>query len=450
MSFDPAPLGTRLEAILGRARLAREVDKTEPYAVDGVLPAFVAIPDNQEELAQVVRACHEAGAAMIPWGGGTAMGLGNPPLRADVVILMDRLNRVVEYDPANLVITAEAGLRLSALQERIDHDKEVLPLDPPGMAKATVGGLVAANQLGPGRLLYGGLRDWVLGMRVILPDGTPVHFGGRVIKNVSGYDMNKLFIRSLGTLGIITEVTFKLLPRPAARAGVIGLFPGAAQAWAVVRRTLESYLLPEALDYLNPAAMARLAPALALPPQGGGFGVAVAVAGSPETVDRQLRDFSAIFREGGGMAIPLGDGREAWNAIRNLAVLPAGEQGLLCRIAVPVSEGAQMASAAEACSAECGMEVLVEAHAGVGVLWALFRPAGEAPSEEKVNMALSALRRSAESLGGSLVLQEAPASLKRRLDAWGSAGEGIGMMRRIKTEFDPLGLCSPGRFVGGI
>ena len=192
------------------------------------------------------------------------MGLGNRPARVDAIVQLDRLDRIVEFDAANLCVTAEAGMRLAALQATLAQEKEILPLDPPADSKVTIGGLVAANQSGPTRLLYGTARDWVLGMRVVLPDGERVHCGGRVIKNVSGYDMNKLFIGSLGTLGIVTEVTFKLLPLPVMRAGVVGLFRELKQATAIVGKVLESFLLPEALDLLNPETVALLAPRLGL------------------------------------------------------------------------------------------------------------------------------------------------------------------------------------------
>ncbi len=297
MHSDLDSLRGRLQAIVGRERVEGAA-RAAAFAVDGILPELVVRPGTQDEVSQVVAACARAGAAMIPWGGGTAMGLGNAPARAQVVLCLDRLDRLVEWDPANLTVTAEAGMSLSALQEVISRDRAILPLDPPAAHRVTLGGLVAANQSGPARLLYGTVRDWLLGMRVVLPDGQRIHCGGRVIKNVSGYDMNKIFISSLGTLGIITEVTFKLLPVPAQRGAVIGLFPGLAQAWAAAKRVQASFLLPEALDLLNPAAVDLLAPTLGLPAAPGTCALAAALAGSPETVERQARELTATVRSG--------------------------------------------------------------------------------------------------------------------------------------------------------
>lgn len=454
MHADLGILRGQLEAIVGGAQVAAGIDQTALFAVDGVIPELVVRPGTQEEVAQVVATCYAAGAAMLPWGGGTAMGLGNPPPRVEVMIHLDRLDRIVEWDPANLCVTAEAGLRLGALQEILARDKAILPLDPPASHRLTLGGLVAANQSGPGRLLYGTVRDWLLGMRVVLPDGERIHCGGRVIKNVSGYDMNKLFIRSLGTLGIVTEVTFKLLPMPTVRAGVMGLFPELTQAWTAVKQALESFLLPEALDFLNPAAVTLLAPALGFQATAGSCGLAVALAGSPETVERQVHDFTALFKNGGGTVIPLPTERtsQAWEAIRNLLERASASNParILCKIAVPIGRTGDLVAAAGRVGQNCGLQATVVAHAGSGVIWALYLPGSEVVPEERVVQALEGLRGKAVVAEGTLVLQNAPPALKRRVDAWGAPGDGFDVMRRLKLEFDPRGLCNPGRFVGGI
>jgi len=451
---DLAGLRGRLEQIVGAEHAVAGPAAAVKFSVDGVVPGVVVRPGTQDEAAKVLAACADANAAVIPWGGGTAMGLGNPPRRADVAMPLDRLDRIVEFDAANLCATVEAGVTLAALQTALAQKREMLPLDPPAENKVTVGGLVAANLSGPSRLLYGTARDWVLGMRVALPGGERIHCGGKVIKNVSGYDMSKLFIGSLGTLGIITEVTFKLLPLPATQAAVVGLFPDLARATDVVRRTLESVLLPEALDCLDADATALVAPRLGLEAPAGACGLAVAVAGSRETVERQVRDFSALFRDAGGRAMPLPDGRSvlAWDAIRNifglLPVPPAGR--VLCKIAVPIGRTGDLFASAGALARRHELPVTVTAHAGSGVVWACYLLGPKAPPDEALADALEGLRREAEEAEGSLVLHDAPAPLKARVDAWGKPHDGFGVMKRLKAEFDPRGLCNPGRFLGGL
>jgi glycolate oxidase FAD binding subunit len=445
-------LGARLQGLVGLEHVSQRSSACGPYAVDGVLPDLVVRPGTQEEVAAVVAACHAAGASMVPWGGGTAMGLGNGPAKAEVVILLDRLNRVVAFDPANLVVTAEAGLRLGVLQGLLARDGECLPLDPPAPDRVTLGGLVAANQSGPGRLRYGTVRDWLLGLRVVLPDGEAIQCGGRVIKNVSGYDMNKLFIRSLGTLGIITEVTVKLLPMPEQRAGVVGLFPDLPLALAAVTQVLGSFLLPEALDLLDPAALRLLEPVLGLAPAPGAYAVAVALAGSPETVARQSAELMALFAAGGASAsaLPADPTLRAWEAIRNLfeRVASTGPAPILCRITVPIARIGELLADARWLGESNGLNPVVLAHAGSGVLWVEYRPGPGSPAGEALAVALEGLRRQAVAVEGTLVLQSAPPELKRCMDAWGDPGPAFGVMCRIKQQFDPRGLCSPGRFVG--
>lgn len=453
MQPDLGRLRGRLEAMVGGAHVGVGPAEGARYAVDGMSPGLIVRPGSQEEVAAIVAACAEAGAAIIPWGGGTAMGLGNPPTRADVAVVLERLNRIVDHDVANLNVSVESAVRLAELQAALALQGQYLPLDLPADGQATIGGLIAANRSGPTRLLYGTARDWVLGMRVVLPDGERIRCGGKVIKNVSGYDMNKLFIGSLGTLGIVTEVTFKLLPMPADRASAIGLFPELGQAAKIAAKVLDSVLLPEAMEFLNPDAVSLLTPALGLEGPAG-YGLAVALAGTAETVERQTREFAGIFKEGqaAGVATLRSDRTiAAWRAIRNVFDLLPGPptERLICKIAVPIGRTAEVFAAAEELGRRHELRAAVTAHAGSGIVWACYLLAKEAPPEVLAS-GLEELRRTAEATEGSLVLQTAPPALKKHVDAWGKPGEAFDVMRRLKADFDPRGLCNPGRFLGGI
>jgi glycolate oxidase FAD binding subunit len=445
-------LKRRLEEIVGREH-AHAGPAAAGFAVDGVSPALLVHPASQEEVSSVMGACAEMGAAIIPWGGGTTMGMGNRPARADVAVILDRLNRIVEFDAANLNVSVEAGMRLADLQAELARQREFLPLDPPAERKATLGGILAANKSGPCRLLYGTARDWVLGIRVVLPSGERIRCGGKVIKNVSGYDMNKLFIGSLGTLGIITEATFKLLPLPAAQGSVAGVFAELSQAAGVVTKVLDSVLLPEAMELLDPDAVVLLGPTLHL--DATGYGLAVSFAGSRETVERQVQDFTGLFREAHArMTATLPDERTApaWKGIRNVFDLLPGPppERITCKIAVPISRTAEMLAAAERLGRRNRLRAAVTAHAGSGVVRACYLLGPEAPPVEVLAGAIEELRRESEKAEGSLVLQAAPAALKAHLDAWGKPGGAFEVMRRLKADFDPRGLCNPGRFLGGL
>jgi len=403
-------------------------------------------PGTQEEVARVVAACAAARAAMAPWGGGTAMGLGNPPKRLDVAVVLDRLSRIVEFDHANLNVSAEAGVTLARLQEVLEEKREFLPLDPAQPERVTVGGLVQSNATGPTRQQYGSARDWVLGLRVVLPGGERVRSGGKVIKNVSGYDMNKLFIGGFGTMGIVTEATFKLLPLPAARATVVGVFGTVAAMGAAVQRTLESFLLPEALEALDPGTLAGLS----LAPRAG-YGLAVSLAGSAETVARQARDFTKLFTDAQALAAVSLDAvhaAEAWPAIRDVHARVPGEKAVV-KIAVPIGKTLDLFGAAEDLLNGRGGRGAVTAHAGAGVV-RLTLPIEPGTAVVPLREGLAALRAKAEGEDGSLVLETAPLALKTSFDAWGRVRDGMTVTRRLKAEMDPEALMNPGRFIGGI
>ena len=446
-------LQDRLEEIIGAGYVDSTADTLASFTLDGMAPLLVARPGTQEEVAAVVTTCASTHTAMIPWGGGTAIGMGNAPNGPFAVIRMDRLDRIVEFDAENLCVTVEAGMPLARLQAVIADKKELLPLDPPAGERVTLGGLVAANQSGPSRLQHGTARDWVLGLRVVLPDGERIRCGGRVIKNVSGYDMNKLFIRSFGTLGIITEVTVKLLPIPEARGPVLGVFQELRQAAEVVEQVLGSFLLPEALELLDPTARKRLPTELVLgSPEA--FLLAVGMAGSQASVDRQIRDLKALVEAGGGQAICLREAAssDAWKAITNVLRPSVPEpEGTICRLSVPIGRTACMMAAIRQRAASHSLTAAVAAHAGSGLLRVTLGPLPSLPAErgsEALVAAIESLRKEVEEIGGSLILEEASMAIKQRVDAWGALRSDFGIMKRIKGEFDPLGLFSPGRFVG--
>ncbi len=449
MLREPDHLVRNLSEIVGEEHVLAGA-AAAGFAVDGVQPRVAVRPGSQEQVGAVAAACSSARATMVPWGGGTGIGIGNPPSRVDVLVCLDRLTRLVEFDDANLNVTAEAGVRLAGLQAALNEKREFLPLDPAQADRVTVGGLLQTNACGPSRLLYGSARDWVLGLRVVLPSGERIRCGGKVIKNVSGYDMNKVFIGSMGTLGIVTEATFKLLPLPAMRATVAAVFAQLSELAAVVNRTLESFLLPEAMEALDPHAVAALGPALGLG-AASGYGLVVALAGSPATVERQVRDFTTFFGEGKAVAIAsIGteQAATAWQAIREVQARLARDR-VVAKIAVPIGKTLDLFAAAEALMRRRQLRGAITAHAGSGIVRAGYEIGAGAPLEA-LRDGLAELRGEAEAAEGSLVLEAAPPALKRGLDAWGTAREGATVMQRLKAEFDPQGLMNPGRFVAAI
>src|SRR5205085_174104 len=218
---------------------------------------------NAEELAAALKEAAAAGQAVIPVGGGRALGMGNPPERFDLALETVGLDRLVEYSPADLTVTVEAGMRLEALQSELARAGQFLPLDPFGGPGHSVGGLLACGWSGPLRLRYGTARDYLVGLRVALPDGRLARSGGRVVKNVSGYDLNKLHLGALGSLGVIVEASFKLFPRPLKEVTVVREAGSHQEAWVEAERALALPLAPVALELVTAGRGYALAARLA-------------------------------------------------------------------------------------------------------------------------------------------------------------------------------------------
>jgi len=197
-----ATLLDKLHAAVGAAHVLSGVELS-PFVVEGRTPDAAVFPGSAAEVAAVVRVAAEAGVPIMPWGGGTAVDLGPPPPRAGIVLSLRRLGHLLEHEPGDLTVTAEAGMTLADLQTALRARGQWLSLDPPDAERATLGGVVAANASGPRRQLYGTVRDLLIGLTVVTADGSLLHGGGKVVKNVAGYDLPKLFVGSHGTLGII-------------------------------------------------------------------------------------------------------------------------------------------------------------------------------------------------------------------------------------------------------
>ncbi len=413
-----------------------ESEQRSALAVDGVEPHLHARPASSAELAEVLRQASAEGLAVSPRGGGSRLGLGNRPSRLDLVVETSALDRAIEYEPADLTVTVEAGMRLSALQELLRAQGQLLALDPPARPESTVGGAVASNASGPLRFQYGTARDLVIGTRVANADGRLTKAGGRVVKNVAGYDLNKLYVGSLGTLGVIVELSFRLNPIPPFDGLVFGHMPDAAAVRALLGAVLHSPLSPLAVELLGAAA----AEAVGLP---AGLVVALRAGGYEAAVERQVRDLRALVGRHGGQVVQAP--AATWDAMRQLSLRDGAD--LVVKAAAPIAQATPLVELLERSFRH--LKPVVWSHAGNGIAYAACS-ATDDPSP--LAATLGDARTQVVALGGgaSLVVERAPASLKAVFDAWGDAGSGLPLMRALKQQFDPRGTLNPGRFVGGL
>ena len=417
----------------------RRTAADERYGIDGVAPAEAFAAETPEQVSELLRTATAEGRAVSPIGGGTTLGLGMPPERYDIALDLGGMADLADYESEDFTVTAQAGMPLARLQQTLAQHGQFVPLDAPEFERATLGGIVAVGRGGLRRAALGSPRDWLIGLRIARADGTQIRGGGRVVKNVSGYDLPKLYCGSLGTLGVIVEVSFKLRPLPSAdRVAVLPAptFEAALAAGAAVSRSV---------DGLNGIA-AVSAEAAAFASERGAEGLASAAlvlraSGLEASVDETVA--RAVSAAGLGAApMDAESAVETWQAIAD-AELSTAEGSCRLRLGVrPASLGE--AGAALAASLPRARPLLAAADSG---LLLLDLPEGDAAdtASEIVD-----LRDVVAHLGAHVTVEAASPALKAEIDIWGDPGPGIRLMRNVKQAFDPNRTLNPGRFVGGI
>ena len=414
-----------LQRIVGEEH-AREATSDE--ALDGVGPSFVAEPGSVEETSELLRFAAEEGLAVSPRGGGTKASLGNPPRELDLILSTVRMDEVIEHVPGDQVVRVQAGIKLEDLQKRLAGSDQMLGIDPPETKSgATVGGVVAANSSGPRRHRYGTIRDLIIGITVVLSDGTVAKAGGKVVKNVAGYDLSKLFTGSLGTLGVIAECNFRLHPRPETARTVAVVLGSAQAAGEAAQAVLHAQLVPSAVE-LHWSEDEKL--------------LTVLIEGIEPGVEAQSDTASYLLR-GFGEVRTLTD--EEAGSLGPLAP-PGTENEVAVKISAPPSElTGVLDSALGACSRR-GVAPRITGHAGIGVTYVAL----SGRDEEAHIQIVEELREIWTRRGGSVVVRSAPPAFKERVEAWGPLGSRLELTRRVKQKFDPRGIMNPGRFAGGI
>ena len=410
-----------LRAVVGTENL-RAASAVDGFS--GVLPQFVAEPKDEKQLAAALSIANEAGIAVIPRGGGTKLDWGNPPQNAQLIVSTARLNRIVEHAWADLTATVEAGCTLRSLQQTLAQHGQRLAFDGLWPERATIGGVLSTNESGSLRLRFGALRDLIIGVTIALPDGTLASSGGKVVKNVAGYDLPKLVTGAFGTLGIITRAVFRLHPLP--RATQSFSFAG-ENSQAVQQRILaiqDSQLAHTALQIRCAAGEPPSADIL--------FEATEAGLAAQESQLRKLL---------GSTRVELSS-EDVWNARQNLWDSPTNIT-LLSKISLlPTNIAKTLDSLQSIGNSQNVNSRLVLQATGVGML----RLEGTPP---QLSATAEQLRGELQSRGGSLVVLRRPAELYS-VDVWGGAGDTVPLMRAVKHRLDPRNTLNPGRFVGGI
>ncbi len=468
-------------------------ERLPAYAVDGHTPQAVAQPATRQEVAQVMQWASAQGLAVCPWGGGTQMALGNPPRRGDLALDLTRLDRLLDFQPADLTVTVEAGMTLAALQAALAQGGKFLPVESPLADRATIGGILATGATGPLRFACGLPRDWLIGIGVVSAQGVFSKAGGKVVKNVTGYDLDKLYTGSLGTLGVIVEATFKLSPRPADFAALVAAFPSAARAVQAGQQLASQVFAPQGLQVVTGPVARRLgleqargevgkSPLSPLyeggepssPPlqrgvggishsaQGPGGEEALALAffeGRSRAVQRRLEESRRLLQAQGGSvaeALDAGAGQELRRRLTDLGWDADASPRLGLRISVPPSAVGQAVTLLLE-DAAAGADAGIVADPGFGAVrllqWGEVPPGppfakGGSGGFDGSLAGIAGLRDQIHKLNGWLVVEQCPLALKQQVDVWDVEPQALEVMRRLKQRFDPLGVLNPGRFAG--
>lgn len=439
----------RFDELIPSLQMA-ESQQLQDFAVDGIVPDAVVFPSTVEEVSEVVKIAASNNVSLIPRGNGTKLTIGNVPKKIDIIISLLKLNKILEYTPEDLTVSIEAGMTLKQLQNVLSRNNQFLPLDPYFTPSATLGGIQATNSSGPSRLVYGTPRDMILGAKVVNADGKITKTGGKVVKNVAGYALGRLYTGSYGTLAVLVNLTYKVQPIPDKESLVLVSFESREKLIKATWKILDSDASPHALEAFNPHALLLLAHEGQFPTPKGPYLLAVILAGTERGVRERLRSLEMMKTDMNTTEFQYHEKSAKDDFWVQVASIPtkAVKAGfdIRCRIdTLPSNLGLILQEIHEVAAGK-SLKAGVHTRAGNGVVYLYF---SSHPDPDSIIIAISELREFLSGFG-ILVIENAPLQVKKTVDVWGEPPNGFDLMKKIKGQFDPNCILNPGRFVGGL
>ncbi|HKW89095.1 MAG TPA: FAD-binding oxidoreductase [Candidatus Acidoferrales bacterium] len=463
MSSPAKAMPSLLADIVGASNAVTDARELEGYEVDGERPDAAARPANAKEAAELVKLAVAENLTVISCGARTKLGIGMPPARYDLAIDVSRLDRVISYDPGDLTLSVEAGISVAKLAETLAKHNQFVPLEVPFYDRATIGGTLSSGVDSPLRQLYGTPRDFVLGLEFVTGDGELAKSGGRVVKNVSGYDLHKLFLGAVGSLGIITRVNFRTFPMPQSTATILAAFRWANGAFEFNRSMQKSQLRPQAAEILSPAAATILNAAQRGKPLIAGsnsaWWVAIGIAGNEGVIERSERELKSMAESADRdslesfEALKNDSQAKVWSAICELpaAILQSSPHAAIFRVSCLPKNLVGLCEGSVSIAKKFSLRI-IHAFRGAGVAYIALLPAeenlGAMPQLKQACAEL--LDTSANWWKTSATIPWCPLEFKRDLNIWGAVRADFPLMQKVKQAFDPRGIFAPGRFVGGL
>lgn len=424
-------------------------------SIDGVIPTAVVSPGSEEEISEILRLANERDYVVVPAGGMTKRSIGAPPERFDILLRTDRLNRVLHYDAGDLTLGVGAGMTISEVQKTLAANSQFLPLDPVLSNKATIGGVLASNASGPMRSGYGGVRDYCIGVNFVTGDGKAAKGGGKVVKNVAGYDLMKLMIGSMGTLGVITSANFKVFPCPQQTCTFACECPDLVAAIKLRDRVIATSLTPMCLEIISPRALEYLqetevrdpdhyAP-LAGMQSSKPWQLLLRATGSDAVLRRYRNELGgAVTHEVSG-----NDESELWRRLSDFEETVASRHmiSMVVNVNVNIASVMQAYQAAEQSAVEHNLLHACVGRAGVGSLVFAFMPLGVDPPSAMQFASVASSFRGRLPKGASAVVVRCPREAKNHFDLWGSSPNDLALMRGLRNALDPKKVLNRGRFI---
>ncbi|HKV28011.1 MAG TPA: FAD-binding oxidoreductase [Candidatus Acidoferrales bacterium] len=450
MSTPARTMPSRATEIVGAANFTDDPGELAKYAVDGLRPGGAVQPGSAEEVAEMVKLAVAERFAVIPIGARTKLGMGMPPSRYDLAIDMTRLDRVISYDPGDLTLSVEAGIPLARLSDVLAQRKQFLPLAGPFYERATVGGTLASGADSPLRQMYGTARDFVLGMEFVTGDGAQAKSGGRVVKNVSGYDLHKLMLGAIGSLGVITRVNFKTFPLSAETRDWLAGFPRAEDAFAFANSVRKSPLAAQSVEVFDRRTMAMLSAELSV--EQSEWDVAISAAGNEPVLERSANDLQTLARNGNAATFTALDSSRANTLQAAIREFPAlmekrSSDSVIVKATALPARMVENVQSFLSIAAERGLPCAILAR-GVGVIYFALLPAEREIA--RLTQCAKEMFSAAGKRGICATIVRCPLEVKREINIWGAAAGDFALMQQVKQAFDPHGILAPGRFVGGL
>ena len=447
----------RLTEILGKENVFTEKEDLICYSYDSTpydhLPDIVVAPANTEEIVAIVKLANQYNFPVIPRGGGTNLSGGTVPIMGGLVMALHRMNKIIEIDDANLTTTVEPGVITATLHQAVEKEGLFYPPDPQSMFMCTIGGNVAENAGGPRGVKYGVTKDYILGVEAVTPTGDVVHFGGKTIKNVSGYDLIRLFAGSEGTLGIITQITLRLIPKPEAKRTLLAIFERLDDAAKTVSGIIKQRIIPTTLELMDQKTMELIEAFMpsGLPTDAEGA-LLIEADGSKLDVDRQISVIEEMCKTCGArevkVAQDLGQEAQLWAGRRSAfgAMARSARQVISEDATVPRSKVPDIVRIIQQIATKYQLSVPILGHTGDGNMHPNILVMKQDEEEMKrVDAAIDEMFKAALDLGGTLSGEHGIGLSKQKYMKWQFDKPSLDMMRAIKKAVDPNNILNPGK-----